>query len=119
MKIINRLLFTKNFTFTFLVCLVNFSSQIAHCQTRVVSGYLVDNDSNPLPGVNIVIKGTTEGAVTDLNSCYEINCDLGDILMYSFIGYLNEEITVTEKNSKPNRRGEENHQLLIKLIPRH
>ncbi|GGG40060.1 SusC/RagA family TonB-linked outer membrane protein [Bizionia arctica] len=47
----------------------------------------------PMPGVNIVIKGTTTGAITNFDGIYEIQATDGDILVFSFIGYFTKEIT--------------------------
>jgi TonB family protein len=58
---------------------------------------LAEEDSTPLPGVNIVIKGTTTGAVTDMNGHYQINSALPNpILQYSFIGLQSQEVAVKQ-----------------------
>jgi len=58
---------------------------------------LAEEDSTPLPGVNIVIKGTTTGAVTDMNGHYKINSALPNpILQYSFIGLQSQEVAVKQ-----------------------
>ena len=64
-------------------------------QTRIVSGTLADGEGYALPGVNIIIKGTTQGTVTDMNGNYNIEAPIGSILVFSFIGYINEEYVVT------------------------
>jgi TonB-linked SusC/RagA family outer membrane protein len=48
----------------------------------------------PLPGVTVLIKGTTTGAVTDIDGKYSINASSTDILVFSYMGYLNEEVQV-------------------------
>lgn len=65
-------------------------------QTKTVSGVLTGSDGEPLPGVSIVIKGTETGTVTDMNGYYSINAPVGSILVFSYIGFINEEIEVTE-----------------------
>jgi TonB-linked SusC/RagA family outer membrane protein len=63
-------------------------------QTRV-TGKITDSDGNALPGVNIIEKGTLNGAITDANGNYAITvASPNAILSYSFIGYLTQEITV-------------------------
>lgn len=58
---------------------------------------LAEEDSTPLPGVNIVIKGTTTGVVTDMNGNYQIVSALPDpILQYSFIGLQSQEVAVKQ-----------------------
>lgn len=65
-------------------------------QAFTVSGTVTSSDDgSALPGVNIVIKGTTNGAVTDINGRYTIQVpDENTVLVFSFIGFLTEEIAV-------------------------
>jgi hypothetical protein len=51
-----------------------------------------------LPGVTVMIKGTTVGTVTDLDGNYSINAPTGSTLIYSFVGYMPEEIVVNSKS---------------------
>lgn len=71
----------------------SFSSQ----SLRPVSGVIVDENGEPVIGANIVIKGTTNGTVTDLNGKYAIEAGNDDILLVSYIGYLPQEIKVGNK----------------------
>lgn len=77
-------------SFTLLV----FSS--SYGQERSVSGRVLSADDNaPLPGVNVLLKGTSSGTVTDLNGNYKISVPSGEsVLVFSFIGYGSEEILV-------------------------
>lgn len=59
-----------------------------------VSGTVTDNEGNPLPGVNIIIKGTSNGTITTVDGTYSINVEEDGILLFSFIGFLKEEIPV-------------------------
>ena len=64
-------------------------------QERTVSGYVTSlEDGGGLPGVNVIIKGTTSGTITDFEGNYKINVDESAILQFSFIGYVTEEINV-------------------------
>lgn len=62
----------------------------------VVEGYVYDaQDKSPLPGVTVVVKGTTYGTVTDLDGYYSIKLPVGhNLLIYSFVGYMTEEVPV-------------------------
>lgn len=60
--------------------------------TGVVSDY-----SDPLPGVNIIIEDTNNGTVTDLNGKYNITAQKGNVLIFSYVGYITQRITVTDK----------------------
>lgn len=68
------------------------SFSIAFAQNRV-SGTVVDSESNPLVGVTVIIKGTQTGVTTDVNGQYSMNIAKNDILVYSFIGMIKQEIT--------------------------
>lgn len=66
----------------------------------MVSGRVTDEKNAPLPGVNILEKGTTNGVVSDSDGNYTINVSSGDAtLVFSFIGYLTEEIQVNNRSS--------------------
>jgi TonB-linked SusC/RagA family outer membrane protein len=60
-----------------------------------VRGTIVDENGEPLPGVNIVVKGTLIGTITDLDGNFIIGVDSPDeILVISIVGYLTQEVTV-------------------------
>lgn len=63
-------------------------------QRGIVSGTL-EADGGPLPGANVIIKGTTTGTQTDFDGNYSIECEVGDTLVIAFVGYDNREILVT------------------------
>jgi TonB-linked SusC/RagA family outer membrane protein len=72
----------------------------ASAQGVPVSGTVTDIDGNPIPGVNVLEKGTTNGTVTDLDGKYSISVSSGEsILVFSFIGYLEEEMVVGSQSS--------------------
>jgi len=65
-------------------------------QEIVVTGKVTDEDGNPLPGVNIIIKGTITGSITDLDGNYSIEVDDPDaILVFSFIGRRIQEAEIS------------------------
>ena len=55
----------------------------------------VSDASGPLPGVNVLVKGTSTGTVTDFDGNFTIAADSGTTLVFSFIGYLTQEIVVS------------------------
>src|SRR5688572_12712151 len=60
-----------------------------------VSGQVLDEASKPLPGVNILVKGTTIGTTTDSDGRYSLTVpDAASVLVFSFIGYQSQEISV-------------------------
>lgn len=65
----------------------------AEAQNLKVTGTVQDDQGEPLPGVNILIKGSVAGTVTDLEGRYSLNVDGPDqTLVFSFVGYLTEEV---------------------------
>lgn len=68
-------------------------------QDRVVTGRVTSKeDGSPLPGVNVVIKGTTTGSVTDAEGKYSLSVPTGSSLVFSFIGLKTEEIEIGERS---------------------
>jgi TonB-linked SusC/RagA family outer membrane protein len=62
--------------------------------TIKVTGVVRDASGQPIPGVSVLIKGTTLGVQTDINGQFSISSNIGDVLVFSFIGYLKKEVTV-------------------------
>jgi len=63
-----------------------------------ITGVVTDaGTGETLPGVNVHIKGTTSGTITDLNGKYSISANNGDILVFSFVGYQNQEVNITNQ----------------------
>ena len=67
-------------------------------QEKTVTGKVTD-DSGALPGVTIQIKNTQSGTVTDSNGEFKINAKQGDVLVFSFVGYSDQEITVGSQSA--------------------
>lgn len=67
---------------------------VASAQQKVVTGTVTDGMGNPLPGVNVIIKGTVTGTVTDSNGAFSIEANASDVLLTSFIGFKAKEIPV-------------------------
>jgi len=81
------LLLSLGLVFTFAVSLA---------QERTVSGNITSSeDGLPLPGVNVVLKGTTNGTITDVDGNYKLTLtEEGGTLIYSFVGLLTQEIDI-------------------------
>ena len=62
---------------------------------QTVTGTVTDDSSQPLPGVTVIVKGTTTGSATDFDGNYSITASNGDVLVFSFVGFDTQEITVT------------------------
>jgi hypothetical protein len=61
---------------------------------KTISGKIVDDTNSPLPGVSIVLKGTQRGTVTDGNGLYKLEVPDNATLIFSFVGYLPQEVVV-------------------------
>ena len=60
-----------------------------------IRGRVTDENNQPIPGVNVLIKGTSRGASTDVNGQYTISVDNeNSVLIFSYVGYMSQEITV-------------------------
>lgn len=65
-----------------------------------VSGKVLDENSEGLPGVNITIKGTAQGALTDIDGNFKLSVpDASTVLVFSYVGYVAQEVTVGSQNS--------------------
>ena len=66
-------------------------------QTIEVSGTVIDGSNNlPLPGANVIVKNTTNGTQTDFDGNFSLQASPGDLLVVSFLGYLPQEVPVTD-----------------------
>ncbi len=81
--------------FTLLLAL---SIQFSFAQERTVTG-VVSDASGTLPGANVVVKGTTRGTQTDVDGRYAITAKTGDVLIYSFVGMTDSNVTVGASNN--------------------
>ncbi len=65
---------------------------------KTITGVVVDSDGNVMPGVTVIVKGTTRGTITDFNGKYTVDVDSEeDVLIFSFIGMTLQEIPVAGK----------------------
>ncbi len=89
----------KRFT-TLLVCILLGSLQLILAQASEVTGTVIDaNSGEALPGVNIVIKNTTTGTITDVDGSYSINAEPDGILVFSYLGYETTEVPVNNRTT--------------------
>ena len=81
-----------------LTLLIALSMQFSFAQEKTVSG-VVSDQTGPIPGVNVVVKGTSNGVQTDFDGKYAIKAKTGDVLVFSFIGMNNSNVTVGASNT--------------------
>lgn len=68
-------------------------------QAQIVTGQVTEADGTAIPGVNILIKGSTTGTTTDADGKYSINAAGSETLVFSFIGYVSVEIAVDNRSN--------------------
>jgi len=66
----------------------------AQQQTMRITGLVTDAKGEPLPGVNVVVKGTTTGTITDFDGNYVLNVPENSTVVFSFVGYVSQETTI-------------------------
>jgi len=63
-----------------------------------VSGTIFDEEGNPIPGVSVIVKGTTRGTSTDFNGNFSIEASNKDILVLSYVGFNTRQININKNN---------------------
>jgi TonB-dependent starch-binding outer membrane protein SusC len=88
----------KNLLVKMLPLFLMLLTSMAWAQERTVTGKVTSaEDGSDLPGVNVVVKGTTNGTVTDSNGKFSLSVESGNTLVFSFIGLKTEEASVGER----------------------
>ena len=70
------------------------ASNTTNQQSKLVKGTIVDATGMPVIGANVMVKGTTNGTITDMDGNFSLEVDNNAILIVSYIGYSNQEIKV-------------------------
>lgn len=72
--------------------------QLGFAQTREITGKVMDENGNPLPGTTVVVKGSSVGTATDIEGNFTLKASSQDALVFTFIGMKTQEIGVANKN---------------------
>ena len=72
-----------------------FSTLNQNALAEIIKGRVVDEKGESLPGVTILVKGTTKGTTTDIDGSYTISAEIGDVLQFSYVGLETKSVTVT------------------------
>ncbi len=78
--------------------LVAFSMQFSFAQEKTITGTVTEGGM-PMPGVNVVVKGTTRSAQTDFDGKYAVKAKAGEVLEFSFVGMKTKSVTVGAANT--------------------
>lgn len=85
---------SKTLCITFLLC----GFVLQGLAQTTVTGTVTDFEGESLPGVNIIVKGTTDGTITDIDGNYTFSVPSDAVLVFSYIGYLSNEIEVKSQS---------------------
>ena len=77
----------------FLVLVV----QVTIAQTKTVTGTVTDDSGLPLPGANVIVKGTTDGTQTDFDGNYSIEASADQSLVFTYIGFTTKTVNIGNK----------------------
>ena len=93
----NQIILTKE---TIGMLMRSLNAPDEYLQDRFINGMITNSDNEPIPGVNILLKGTTQGTTSDFNGKYTLQVPGDDaVLVFSFIGYETQEMTVGSRTS--------------------
>ncbi len=70
--------------------------QISFAQEKTVRGTVLDEDGLPLPGVNVIEQGTSNGVQTNFDGDYSLSVEVGDVIVFSYLGFASQEVPIVE-----------------------
>jgi TonB-linked SusC/RagA family outer membrane protein len=95
-----KLITEKNFKTSLFMLVLMCISVCGYAQETTIGGIVTDNNNSPLPGVSIIVKGTSIGTVTDIDGNYSLkSINRDNILVFSFIGYATQEVAVNGRTT--------------------
>ena len=82
------------------ICLILLTGSLGiFAQTGIIPGTVTDSDGVPIPGVTIIVKGTTQGGISDVEGNFEISAASGTTLVFSYVGMQTQEIEITNQSA--------------------
>lgn len=108
--------FKKKIRILYAALVMGFICSFAVQAQVVVNGVVTDHLSDPIPGVSVSVKNSTQGTTTDADGHYELSVATGSILVFSYIGYETQEFTMSGGNRVLNVVLKENTQLLEEVV---
>ena len=112
----NNQIMKQNLRILFLFSFLLFAAQTTFAQEKDITGTVTSKtDGIPLPGVNVIVQGTTNGAQTDFDGNYSITASVGDVLNFSYVGMTTIQITVGD-SSVVNAQLEEDAEQLNEVV---
>ena len=101
--------------FAILVFLL--TAQLFFAQEKTISG-IVSDGSGPIPGANVMVKGTSNGVQTDFDGKYKIKAKTGDVLVFSYMGMKDQSVTIGNSSSvniKMQEGGEQLEEVVVQV----
>jgi TonB-linked SusC/RagA family outer membrane protein len=86
---------TKSVGYVLLIVLLALNTALF--AQDLVQGTVVDTGGDPLPGVNVLVKGTTRGTSTDAEGKFTLSAATGATLVFSYVGYVSQEVVVSNQ----------------------
>jgi TonB-linked SusC/RagA family outer membrane protein len=77
----------------------NYEANEIRQSSKLIRGKIIDQNGQPLAGATVLIEGTTKGVVSDSEGYYVIEAKKGDVLVFSFIGFQDQQVTVADKEA--------------------
>ncbi len=99
-----------------LTLLLAFVVQLTFAQEKTISGTITDNTGMTLPGVNIIVKNTSSGTQSDFDGNYTVTANVGQTLVFSYVGFITVEQAVTASTSTMNLQMDEDAAVLDEVV---
>jgi len=99
-----------------LTLLLAFVVQLTFAQEKTISGTITDNTGMTLPGVNIIVKNTSNGTQSDFDGNYTVSANVGQTLVFSYVGFITVEQAVTASTSTMNLQMNEDAAVLDEVV---
>jgi TonB-linked SusC/RagA family outer membrane protein len=84
-----------------IIAVCVFCSTFSLYAQKNISGTVTDVNDEPVSGVSVAVKGTSTGTVTDMQGTYRLNVPENAVLVFSYMGYVTQEVTVTDQTTIP------------------
>ncbi|MBP2833394.1 TonB-dependent receptor [Aquimarina sp. U1-2] len=84
---------------TLLTLLAVLTFSLVSAQSKTITGTVIEASGLPLPGVTVIVKGTKTGAQTDFDGNYQLEANVSDVLVFSYVGLETQEVIVGGSNT--------------------
>ena len=80
------------------ILVVAFFAINLQAQEKTISGIITESSGIPLPGVNVIVKNTSNGTQTDFDGLYRLQASVGQTLVFSYVGFITVERKISKKD---------------------